>query len=214
LYQEDQQMSQGPSLPPSEALEKLKAGNKRFVANELSHTQRIHDARRRELIEGQSPYAAVLTCADSRTPPSHIFDAGLGDLFVCRNAGNLIDEAILGSIEYAAAHTGCPLVCVLGHDKCGAVGAAVAAAKDPVVFETPNVDDIVRRLLPAVLATRSRAADDEAWVDEAAKKNVEMVCAHITQRSPLLRAMIDRGDFMVVGGYYDLGSGQVEYIVA
>jgi carbonic anhydrase len=206
-------MSQGPSIPPSEAFDKLKAGNERFASNELSHTQRINDARRQELTQGQAPFAAVLTCADSRTSPSHIFDAGLGELFVCRNAGNLIDEATLGSIEYAAAHTGCPLLCVLGHNKCGAVGAAVAAAKDPTVFETPNVDDIVRRLLPAVLATRPQASDDAAWTDEAAKKNVQMVCEHVKQRSPLLRSMIEKGDFKVVGGFYDLGSGQVEYIL-
>jgi len=204
-------MSHGPNMSPTDALNRLKEGNQRFSTNALSHTQRIDDARRQELTGGQAPYAAVLTCADSRTSPSHIFDGALGELFVCRNAGNLIDEVTLGSIEYAAAHTGCPLLCVLGHNKCGAVGAAVAAAKDPAAYETHNVDDIVRRLLPAVLATRGVSEDDGVWTDEAAKKNVQMVCEHVKQRSPLLRDLMDKGDFKVVGGFYDLGSGQVEF---
>lgn len=205
-------MSHGPSIPPQNAKEKLIEGNKRYAEGKLSNTQRVTSDRRQELLAGQSPYAAILGCADSRTPPEHIFDAALGEVFICRNAGNLIDEVTLGSLEYAVAHTGCPLICVMGHNKCGAVGATVAFAKDPSLHETPNVDDIIRRLLPAVMATRKEGQSDAEWTDAAARQNVTNTCNHILQRSPLLKSKVDKGECMVVGAWYDLGTGRVELI--
>jgi carbonic anhydrase len=199
-------------MPPREAKEKLIAGNRRYTENSLTSPQRMGEDRRRELTGGQSPFAAILCCADSRVPPEHIFDAALGELFVCRNAGNLIDEATLGSIEYAVAHTGCPLVCVMGHNSCGAVGAAVAAAKDPSLHETPNVDDIVRRLLPAVIATQKEGQSHTEWVNAAAVRNVKDSCGHTLQRSPLIEGKVDRGECAVVGAWYDLASGKVELL--
>ncbi len=206
-------MAKGPSLDPMQAYEKLMEGNGRFCAGELDSAARISSARRQELTAGQAPFAAVLACADSRTPPEHIFDAALGELFVCRNAGNIVDEVILGSIEYAVAHTGCPLVCVLGHNKCGAVGATVAAAKDPTAYETFNVDDIARRIMPAVLATRAGQPDDAAWIDAAARKNVELTCRKMVRQSPLLAAKVEADQAIICGAWYDLGSGAVEVIV-
>jgi carbonic anhydrase len=200
-------------MPPSAAFEKLMEGNERYTENRLGSLSRIGDERRQELTGGQSPFAAVLACADSRTPPEHIFDAALGELFVCRNAGNLIDEVTLGSIEYAVAHTGCPLVCVLGHNSCGAVGATVASAKDPMAYETFNVDDIVRRLMPAVLATREGQSDDGEWTDAAARKSVEITCQKMVRQSPLMADKLRKGEVMIFGGWYDLGSGKVDVIV-
>ena len=205
-------MSTPPSMPPAEALEKLVAGNARFAAGETTHAGRIGDARRRELIGGQAPFASVLTCADSRTPPEHLFDAGLGELFVCRNAGNVMTDAALGSFEYAAAHTGCPLLVVLGHTSCGAVGAAVGSVENPGASESPAVDDVVRRLLPAVLATRADRADRAAWVDAAAQRNVADICAQVEGRSAIVRERARRGDYRVVGAWYDLASGRVSLL--
>ncbi|MCK4231382.1 carbonic anhydrase [candidate division WOR-3 bacterium] len=206
-----------PSMLPLDALDNLRKGNARALAGERIYGSGIGPERLQELIGGQAPYATILTCADSRVPPEHIFDAGFGDLFVCRNAGNVLDEVTLGSVEYAAAHTGCPLFVVLGHTGCGAVGAAVAVVKNPDAYESHNVDDIIRRLLPAVLSTKPPdlyrdKIDDPAWVDAAAYKNVKNVCNQTTQRSPLLKTLIKKGIFQVVGAFYDLASGQVEFM--
>ncbi len=196
----------------NEALKKLLDGNERYVKGELTHVLRIDDNRRQSLTDSQSPFAAILCCADSRTPPEHIFDGALGELFVLRNAGNIVDEVVLGSLEYAVAHTGCPLIAVMGHNRCGAVGAAVAAAKDPGIYETHNIDDIVRRLLPAVIATREGQPNDGAWIDAAARKNVTDTVLKITRQSQLIAKKLDEGDFMIVGTWYDLESGKVTII--
>jgi carbonic anhydrase len=199
-------------MSPRKAKEILVAGNRRYVEGSQTSIRKLGSDRRRELVGGQSPFAAILTCADSRVPPEHVFDAALGEVFVCRNAGNLIDEATLGSIEYAVAHTGCPLVCVMGHNSCGAVGAAVAAAKDPSLHESPSIDDIVRRLLPAVIATRRHGQSDAEWVDAAAVQNVKNSCVHTLQRSPLIKEKVEGGECAVVGAWYDLASGRVDFI--
>lgn len=207
-------MTNTPTMDPKEALDKLLQGNERFVQGQSSHVQNIGEERREELTAGQSPFAAVLACADSRTPPEHIFDAGLGELFVCRNAGNLIDQATLGSFEYAVAHTGCPLVAVMGHNKCGAVGAAVAKAKNPAYYETHNVDDIVMRLMPAVIATSLQAGmGDGEWVDAAAKRNVMDTCRKIVNQSQLIAGKLQEGTVAVVGLWYDLGSGKTSLLM-
>jgi carbonic anhydrase len=198
------------SMSPAAAFRKLREGHQRFQSESPIHGSGVGASRREELLSGQAPFATVLTCSDSRVSPEHIFDAGLGDLFVCRNAGNLLDELTLGSIEYAAAHTGCPLLMVLGHQSCGAVTAAVSAAENPEAHETHNVDDILRRLMPPVLATRN-GSGTAAWVERAIRKNVEGVCRQITQRSPLLKGMIDAGEYRVVGGIYDL-NGPVRFL--
>lgn len=200
------------SVTPEQAVERLLEGNARYQGGQPSHAGRLDASRRQELTAGQAPFASVLTCADSRTPPEHIFDAALGELFVCRNAGNVVDDVTLGSIEYAAAHTGCPVVVVMGHNSCGAVGAAVATAKDPDAHETHNVDDIVRRIMPAVISTREGRTDDRDWTDTAAKKNVLFSCRHILQRSNLLRKKVREGTFAVVGAWYDLESGKVSVL--
>jgi carbonic anhydrase len=199
-------------VSPEEAVERLLEGNKRYRNQESSNAKRLDESRRRELTGGQAPFASVLTCADSRTPPEHIFDAALGEVFVCRNAGNVLNDATLGSIEYAAVHTGCPVVVVMGHSSCGAVGAAVAAATAPDAHETHNVDDIIRRIMPAVMATAEGQTDEKEWIDMAAKKNVLLSCRHILQRSNLLRRRVREGAFAVAGAWYNLESGKVSVL--
>ncbi len=195
------------------ALSRLVDGNTRYVSGETTHVNRIGPERRRGLTEGQSPFASVLCCADSRLPPEHLFDAGLGELFVCRNAGNVLTDAALGSFEYAAIHTACPLLVVLGHSDCGALTAAVAAACKPTKSESPCIDDVMRRLLPAVLATEDAGRDDPAArVNAAAEKNVHLVCEQALQRSAILANLVERSRFGVVGAWYDLGSGRVSII--
>ncbi|RLB80561.1 MAG: carbonic anhydrase [Deltaproteobacteria bacterium] len=205
-------MSHKPSISPEKALQQLLQGNERFQKHQPLHHTTTGRERREELVSGQAPYAAVLTCSDSRTPAEHIFDAGLGDLFVCRNAGNLVDELVTGSIEFAAVHTGCPLICILGHNNCGAMGAAVTAAKNPDLHESPCIDHIIRRALPAVLATIDNQADEKAWIDAAAKKNVFNQCKNLMNASQLLGKKIDEADFDIVGAWYDIGSGRVSII--
>lgn len=204
-------MSHGFSMKPEEALVKIKSGHTRFVNNQPKLGSGIGQNRIKELTTGQAPYATVLTCSDSRVAPEFIFDAGLGDIFICRNAGNIIDEVTLGSIEYAAAHTGCPLLVVLGHESCGACGATVAHYKDPHHHETDNVDDIIRRIMPAVISTKPNF-DEKLFTNEVAKTNVAMVTKHIQQRSPLLRKFIEAGSYRVVGAYYNISSGKVDFM--
>lgn len=199
------------SMKPDEALRKLINGNSRFVRGEVHHGSGIDKARLTALCAGQSPYATVLTCSDSRVPPEIIFDAGLGDIFICRNAGNVVDEVTLGSIEYAAAHTGCPLLVVMGHEKCGACGATIAHYRNPTHHETHNVDDIVRRVMPAVIATPPN--DDPLAFSRAVElTNVKQVCRDVMERSPLLKGIVESGQYQVVGAYYQLATGTVDIL--
>ncbi len=212
MYKEKYIMNHDSSISPKESLQKLLSGNLMFQKQQTSHHTKIGNSYREKLVGGQTPYAIILTCSDSRTPPEHIFNAGLGELFVCRNAGNLVDELILGSIEYAAVHTGCPLVCVLGHNNCGAMSAAVSVAKNLDLYESPSIDHIIRRALPAVFATMEEQADDKAWTDAAAKKNIFNQCRNIINGSKLLRERIANKEFGVAGAWYDLGTGKVKLL--
>lgn len=205
-------MSHGPSMQPEKALELLKEGNQRFLNQQNTHSSKITLTRRKTLTLGQSPYATILACSDSRVSPEHLFDAGLGDLFICRVAGNVVDEAILGSIEYAAVHTGCPLLLVLGHTSCGACGATVARVKRPDHSESFNIDDLIRRILPAALVARDNRLDDRAWSDATARANVSLACHDVMQRSLHLRDLVNRHAYAIVGGFYDLDSGIVEFM--
>lgn len=204
-------MGQGPSMSPDNAYNKLMEGHQRWLENKLTHAGRVGPEARAGVTGGQAPFATVLTCADSRVPPEHIFDAGLGEVFVCRDAGNVIDDVILGSIEYAVAHTGCPLVVVLGHTSCGAMGATMAVAKDFSHYETHNVDDIIRRCLPAVAATKT--ADDGEWLNAAIAQNVENQCLGMLRKSPLIPEKVKAGEARVIGAIYDLATGKVNVTI-
>ncbi len=194
---------------PKQALDQLMAGNERYLNGSSNQSNAAHETTRKALVNGQRPVAAVLGCSDSRTPPELIFDAGLGDLFVCRNAGNLLDEAILGSLEYVVAHAGPSLIVVMGHTNCGAFGAAVNAVSDPSAYESRNIEDIIQRLLPAVLKTGKSGQSDAEWVDAAAKQNILDSLKKIRSRSRIISEKIGNETVVVVGTWYDLESGKV-----
>src|SRR5689334_1653606 len=151
-------------IAPDEALSRLLSGDKRFVAGK---TEEPHDAalieRRHALAKEQKPFAVVVSCSDSRVPPELVFDVSLGDIFVIRTAGEVVDAVALGSIEYAIEHLGTRLVVVLGHQRCGAVSAAVSGAAD-----TGNIPDIVKQILPAVEETEGQSGDH---IDNAVRVN-------------------------------------------
>ena len=194
-----------PKISADISLELLMAGNSRFVAGRLTHPDQTV-TRRKELAQGQQPFAIVLTCADSRVSPEIFFDQGLGDIFVLRNAGNILDDHTIGSIEYAVEHLGSGLIIVVGHAKCGAVGAAVAGGHAP-----GHIPSIVESIQPAVAASAGEAGDK---VDNAVRANARMVAAALQKSEPILSDAVKRDHVKVVAARYDLATGKVEILGA
>ena len=186
-----------------EALQKLLAGNQRYVTNGVLHPDQSPE-RRTELAKAQAPFAIILTCADSRVSPEIVFDQGLGDLFVLRNAGNVLDDHTIGSMEYAVEHLHTPLIVVMGHEKCGAVSAAVAGGEAP-----GHLQSVVDALEPAVEQTKGQAGDP---VDNAVRANAQRMAGILTHVEPILSEAIKAGKLKVAAGRYDLDSGQVEIL--
>jgi len=178
-----------------ESLNRLEEGNARFVAGKMSHKDFVK--RRAELVLGQKPYAIILTCSDSRVSPEHVFDAGLGEIFVVRNAGNLASTIALGSIEYAAEHLGTPLLVVMGHTSCGAVNAACASDSAP-----GNIDAIVKELQEAV---KLGGKDQARTIGE----NVKCVLKTIRKKSSILSHLEKEGKLKILGATYSLSTGVV-----
>lgn len=191
------------SLTPDAALARLQAGNARFVAGSTVHPNQTVD-RRTELNQGQHPFAIVLTCADSRLSPEIIFDQGLGDLFVVRNAGNLLDDHVIASIEYAVEHLGASLVVVLGHSKCGAVSAAVAGGHLP-----GHLPSIAASLSQVVAEAKKTQGDT---VDRAVRLGAGHSADQLRDAEPILAEAAKAGKVKIVSGYYDLATGRVELL--
>jgi len=193
-----------PSVAPAEAISKLKEGNGRYMSGNLQHPGQTTE-RRTELAKTQHPFAAIVSCSDSRVPPEIVFDQGLGDLFVVRVAGNVINNEGLGSIEYTVDHLGTRLILVLGHQSCGAVKAAretiAAKGKAP-----GHIESLVTAIKPAVEAT---AKDD---LDTTVKTNVRNVVQALRSSTPILKAEVDSGKIKVIGGYYSLDTGAVTFL--
>jgi len=188
-----------------EALKLLQAGNQRYVDGKLNSVTPDEMARRRaELVQGQKPFAVVVCCSDSRVGPEIIFDQELGNIFVVRTAGEVLDAAGIGSIEYAVAHLGSPLVLVLGHEHCGAVAAAVADAKEP-----GHIASIVKAIRPAVKRTRGLKGDP---VQNAVRANVQDIAARLRVTGPILAAKVKAGSLKVIGAAFSLSTGQVELV--
>ena len=187
------------SVAPDEALSRLKAGNERFATSKESASKPVA-ARRAETAKDQHPFAIIVGCADSRTAPEIIFDQNIGDLFVIRTAGNLVDDYALGSIEYAVDHLGARLIVVLGHERCGAVTAALGSASAP-----GHINSLVRDIQPAVAASKGKEGDALA---NAIHENDAEVAAKIRKQAELgeLAAQV-----RIVEGYYDLDTGKVEW---
>ncbi|MGZ3428686.1 MAG: carbonic anhydrase [Polyangia bacterium] len=192
-----------PPRSPDQALRALVAGNQAFVAAGAS-CARQSPARRGEVAAAQHPIAVVIGCADSRVPPEAIFGQGIGDLFVIRVAGNVVDDAVLGSIEYAVEHLGVPLVVVLGHERCGAVQAALS--EEPA---HGHVDAIVRRIRAAIEHARKGPGDA---LDNAVRANVSASVHDVQSSTPVLAPLVDKGRVKVVGARYDLDTGAVELL--
>ena len=184
-------------VSPKEALARLLEGNRRYMRSKAAHP-RQGNTRRHALAKGQHPFATIFGCVDSRVPPEVIFDQGLGDLFVIRTAGQVIDDAVLGSIEYGVEHIGMPLVVVLGHEGCGAVGATIDAVKSGAKVP-PHIDYLVRGIRPAVVATKNRSGDH---LDNAVRENARLVAAALRRNEIIAHAR-------VVAARYDLDRGRV-----
>src|SRR5204862_6028662 len=196
--------SDQPSMAPAEAISKLKEGNGRYTGGNLQHPGQTAE-RRTELANTQHPFATIVDCSDSRVPPEIVFDQGLGDLFIFRVAGNVIDDQSLGSIEYAVDHLAVRLILVLGHQRCG----AVQAAKDTLAAngKAPgHIQSLVTAIEPAVEAT---VKDD---LEATVKANVKNVVQALRSSTPVLKAKIDAGELKVVGAYYSLDTGTVAFM--
>lgn len=191
------------AVAPDAALARLREGNQRFVAAAVAHPDQTA-ARRTELVAGQHPFAVVLTCADSRVAPEILFDQGLGDLFVIRNAGNLLDDHVIASIEYAVEHLHTTLVVVLGHTKCGAVSAAVAGGEMP-----GHLNSIAESLAPAVAAARKSGGD---VIDSAVRINATEEAKTLAAKVELLAEAVKAGKIKIVAARYDIANGRVEIL--
>ena len=196
------------SLDPDAALAKLKEGNANFMKSPELCANAL-DKRRTELAKGQAPWATILSCADSRVPPELVFGGlSLGELFICRNAGNTADTDVLGTIEYGAAVLGSPLVVVMGHSNCGAIKAACDVAKTDAVlpgFIGPMIDSI----LPAAKAEMGKEGD---FVANTIRASARMTAEKIGRQSEIVRNLVDEKKVKVVYAVYDLESGKVDFI--
>jgi carbonic anhydrase len=200
-------------ISAKEALERLRAGNRRFVADDRSQHSITSEARRRELADGQAPFAIILGCADSRVPAEIVFDQGLGDLFVIRVAGNIVAPSQIGSVEFAAETYGTRLVVVLGHSRCGVVLATLDQLRRPSETQSRNLKSIVDRVRPSVeaLLFTEHRRDEEGLVREAVRANVRVSANQLRHGSDILEQLIARHGLAVVGAEYSLETGVVDF---
>jgi len=196
-------------VSPDAALKMLAEGNNRFVTGHASHPN-LAKARRQQTAEkGQKPFAVVLACSDSRVPVEEVFDRGIGDIFVVRDAGNIATKTDIGSIEYAVDHLGSPLVLVMGHSSCGAVTAAVQGGEAP-----PNIKAIMNYIAPALARVKAANADKagEALVMEVIQANVWQAMEDIYKNSPMMREKVKDGKVKLLGALYDIKGGKVSWL--
>ncbi len=188
------------------SLERLMKGNARYVDGLALRHDFKHE--REALAGGQNPFAAILSCADSRIAPEYAFDTGRGDLFVCRVAGNFANDDSVASLEYAVAELGTPLILVLGHESCGAVNATIKSIKDGTTLPG-HLPSLVAGLAPAVKAVLQQGGD---LLANAVRQNVKDNIAKIRSTGPILSAAVEQGKLKVVGGIYRLRDGRVEMV--
>ena len=191
-----------PTMSAADGLKLLLEGNQRFINGKPEHPNQSI-ARRTEVAKGQHPFAAVLACSDSRTSPEIIFDRGLGDIFVARVAGNVADQVVIDSLDYSVKHLGVRVVMILGHNRCGAVTAAVQGHE-----EEGDVGPMLSELRPAVEASKGMPGNP---VENAVRENVKFVVKKLAD-SPELAAMVKSGELKIVGGVYDLDTGKIEMV--
>lgn len=196
------------SLTPGQVLEMLKRGNREFLAGRAVPAD--SDGRRRlEIARAQYPIAVLVSCSDSRVPPELLFGRGLGELFIIRNAGNTIDTVAMGSLEYAVVELNVPLVVVMGHERCGAVAAAVSVVQDGATFPG-SIGNMVEPIIPAVLDARRRNPSD--LLDASVRANVSRTVARLREFSePMILDRLRQGKLRVLGARYDLDDGNVDF---
>jgi carbonic anhydrase len=192
-----------PQLSAQEALEALTEGNKRFLTGQPQHP-RQDAARRGEVLDGQAPFAVVITCSDSRVPPEIFFDQGIGDIFVVRTAGNVLDDVALGSVEYAVEHLKVPLVLVVGHQKCGAVSAVASGGE-----LSGHLVDIGREIEPAVAKAKTMQGD---LVANAIDENIRNTAGRLIASEPVLAEFVKASTLKIASARYDLDTGQVVFL--
>lgn len=190
-------------IEADQALKKLTDGNKRYALLKQKHPNQGLK-RRAEVSKGQKPFAVIVGCSDSRIPPEILFDQGLGDIFVIRVAGNIVDDVALGSIEYAVDHLNAKLVVILGHSKCGAVTATVQGGE-----AHGHIGSIVKAIVPAVKKAKGKKGD---LTDNAIRINTELVTKQVKTSAPIIAKLVRAGKIKVVGAYYDIDSGLVEIL--
>jgi len=196
-------------LTPQQVLDSLKAGNKEFVEDQL--TIRNTSERVRDAALGQYPKAVILSCLDSRVPVEDVFHRGIGDIFVARVAGNVINPDILGSLEYACKVSGSKLILVLGHEYCGAIKSAISDVK------LGNITTLLEKIQPAVADVSKtfegeKNASNPEFVEAVCHHNIELGIENIRKESPILKEMEDNGEIMIVGAVYDMETGEVEFL--
>ena len=202
------------TISAREALERLRAGNRRFVSDLGSRDTLTSQTRRNAVAAGQEPFAIILGCSDSRVPAEIVFDQGLGDLFVIRVAGNIVASSQVGSVEFAAARFGTRLVVVLGHSRCGAVLATLEELQQPTDGQSRNLRSIVDRVRPSVeaLLATDLKHDPDALVPQAVRANIRVSANQLRHGSDVLEQLIQNDGLMVVGGEYSLETGIVEFL--
>ncbi|MGL6267618.1 MAG: carbonic anhydrase family protein [Chitinophagaceae bacterium] len=196
------------ALTPDTVIKRLKEGNIRFIENNV--TARDHSKMVRATASGQYPKSVVLSCLDSRIPVEDVFDKGIGDMFVARNAGNIVNEDLLGSMEFACKVSGAKLILVMGHSGCGAVKAAIDDVK------MGNITAMLAKIKPAVTRsekfTGEKSSKNGSYTDEVGKNNVLNTIETIIQRSQILKEMIQKGEIKITGAFYDIKSGVVTFL--
>ena len=196
------------NVSADDGIHRLQQGNVRYRENRMVHPN--HDPRRRAaLVQGQHPFATILTCADSRVSPEIIFDQGLGDLMVARVAGNICDDAVLGTIEYSSMHLGVNLVVVMGHRGCGAVDAAVGNLDVDGPNTHSHIDALISAIRPAV--DRAAAESHENLLERSVRQHATMVATQIRESGPIVARLTKHGT-KVCPAYYDLGTGEVIWL--
>lgn len=196
-----------------QAIERLREGNRRFASDVSAHAATTGQSRRSELLEGQTPFAIILGCSDSRVPAEIVFDQGLGELFVIRVAGNIVAPSQIGSVEFAACVFDTPLVVVMGHSMCGAVMATLEELERPTGNRSPNLQSIVNRIRPSVevlLETELQGSPDEL-LRQSIRANIRASASHLRHGSKILEELIEQGKLLVVGAEYSLETGVVDF---
>lgn len=192
------------NLSAKEAIQKLKEGNKRFVKNQAKHPDESLE-RKKEMLKGQHPFVVILSCSDSRVPPELIFDQGLGDIFEIRNAGNVLNEHVIGSIEYAVMHCGVKLIVIMGHQDCGAIAATLSG-----VSETKYIQALEDSIKPAVEDCKCKGLEINS--DNVVKAHIMQDIKELLEQDTELVDYMERHDVKIVPAYYHIDSGKVDFL--